>query len=145
MSQVSKRQLTKKIEEKVFDSFWAVIADLKKKNDVSLFFTDFFTKAERINFAKRMSIAVFLSKGYDYRSIRDMLKVSINTIGRIAPKVENPGWKLFSSRLEKIEEWREFWHDAELLLWRFTGGGRRAFKTNDELEAINRKRNRLSH
>jgi len=82
MSQVSKRQLTKKIEEKVFDSFWAVIADLKKKNDVSLFFTDFFTKAERINFAKRMSIAVFLSKGYDYRSIRDMLKVSINTIGR---------------------------------------------------------------
>ncbi|MDO8486816.1 MAG: Trp family transcriptional regulator [Candidatus Curtissbacteria bacterium] len=140
MSQVSRRQLTKEIENKVFDSFWSVMANLKKKKEVSIFFSDFFTKTEKVNFAKRMSIAILLYKGYDYRSIRDILKVSVDTIGRVSSNIEDDGWRLFLKKLEQIEGWQKFWHDMELVLLRFTGGGRRAFKSDEELEAIIRSR-----
>lgn len=142
MSQVSKKQVRKEIETKVFESFWTVIAKLTKKEEVAVFFSDFFSETERINFAKRVSIAVLLSKGYEYRAIRDILKVSTATIGKVALKIEDDGWKLFISKLEHVEEWQKFWHDMELLLWRFTGGGTRTFKSDEELEAIIRSQKR---
>lgn len=139
MSQISKRKLEKQIEQKVFDSFWSVIANLKKKQEVSVFFSDFFSRVEKINFSKRLSIAVLLSRGYDYRTIREMLKVSTTTIGKVALKIEDEGWQLFIKKLQSLEDWKSFWYDTELMLWRFTGGGRRAFKSDEELEAIIRR------
>lgn len=140
MSQVSKKQIRNEIEAKVFDSFWTVVAKLTKKEEVGVFFSDFFSKTERINFAKRVSIAVLLSKGYEYRAIRDILKVSTATILKVSLKMENDGWKLFIRKLEQVEEWEKFWHDMELTILRMTGGGTRMFRGDEELEAIVRSR-----
>lgn len=140
MTQVSKRQLTRQIEAKVFDSFWTVVAKLTKKEEVAVFFSDFFSRAEKVNFAKRVSIAVLLSKGYDYRQIRDILKVSTTTIGKVASKMGDSGWQLFLKKLQGMEDSEKFWHDMELALLRLTGGGTRMFKSDEELEAIVRTR-----
>ncbi|MBI2599143.1 hypothetical protein HYW40_02915 [Candidatus Curtissbacteria bacterium] len=140
MSQVSKKQIKDEIEATVFDSFWTVVAKLTKKEEVGMFFSDFFSKTERINFAKRVSIAVLLSKGYEYRSIRDILKVSTATILKVSLKMEHDGWKLFIRKLEQVEEWEKFWHDMELSLLRLTGGGKRMFKSDEELEVLVRGR-----
>ncbi|KKR75753.1 MAG: hypothetical protein UU19_C0048G0007 [Candidatus Curtissbacteria bacterium GW2011_GWD1_40_8] len=85
-----------------------------------------------------------LSKGYDYRSISNMLKVSTGTVGRVASKIEEKGWKLFVRKLEGLEDWDKFWHDMEKLLMRSTGAGRRMFLSEEEIEGIVRKHKRLS-
>ena len=144
MAQISKRQLGRKLELKVYDSFWRVIANIKNREEVSDFFSDCLTRTERVYLAKRMAIAVLLSKGYDYRSISNMLKVSTGTVGRVASKIEEKGWKLFVRKLEGLEDWDKFWHDMEKLLMRFTGAGRRMFLSGEEIEGIVRKHKRLS-
>ena len=142
MTQISKRVLEKQIERKVFESFWILLAKTTNQHDVELFFSDFFTKNEKVNFAKRLSIAILLSDGYEWRSVAETLKVSLDTVGRVAVKMENPGWQFFVKKLKQVEDWQKFWHEVEFNLWRFTGGGRRAFKTNEELEAIIKSRKR---
>jgi len=142
MSQISKRQLGRKLELKIYDSFWRVIANIKKREEVSDFFSDCLTPTERVYLAKRMAIAVLLSKGYDYRSISNMLKVSTGTVGRVASKIKERGWKLFVKKLEGLEDWDKFWHDMEKLLVRFTGAGRRMFLPGEELEGIIKKHKR---
>ena len=111
MTQVSKRQLKKQMEEMVYVTFWETIAKLTKSNEVDLFFTDLFTYAERVNFIKRLSIAVLLYKGYDWHQICDLLKVSPNTVAKMSVKLKGDGFKMFFAKVEKEANWQEFWKD----------------------------------
>ena len=111
MTQVSKRILASKLKEKVDQTFWETVVKIKKKNEANLFFSDLFTKAERVNFVKRLSIAVLLYKNYEWRHICDLLKVSPSTIGKVAAKMGNSGFKILFEKIEKDEEWRQFWVD----------------------------------
>lgn len=111
MTQISKRMLGKKLESEVYDTFWSTIAKLTDKGEVSIFFSEFFTPNEKINFTKRLAIAILLYKGYDWRAIRDLLKVSEGTIAKIAYKKETEGFRIFFAKFERDEKWRKFWHD----------------------------------
>ena len=111
MTQVSKKQLGKQLEKEIYDAFWTTLAKLTNKNEIELFLNEFFSRNEKINFVKRLSIAILLYKGYDWRSIRDLIKVSEGTIAKMSSKIATEGFKMFFSRLEKDERWRVFWHD----------------------------------
>lgn len=111
MTQVSKRQLGKQMEELVYGTFWETAAKLTKSEEIDLFFTDLFTKAERVNFVKRLSIAVLLNKGYDWRQICDLLKVSPNTIAKVSVKLNGGGFKLFFEKVEREKNWGQFWKE----------------------------------
>ena len=111
MTQVSKKWMREQIEDKVYETFWESCAKLTKREEIELFFNDLFTRAERINFTKRLSIAVLLYQGYDWRQISDLLKVSVATVGRIVTRTSGPGFKLFFEKMEKEESWRAFWKD----------------------------------
>src|SRR3990167_10366731 len=111
MTQISKKILGRKLENEIHETFWAVIAKLTKKDEVSLFFNDLFTRNERVNFAKRLAILVLLHKDYDWRAIRDLIKVSEGTIAKISSRKNNEGFRLFYEKLEMDEEWKKFWHD----------------------------------
>jgi len=111
MTQVSKRILARQMEEKVYATFWETIAKLSKIEDADLFFTDLFTVTERVNFIKRLAIAVLLYRGYDWRDIEDLLKVSPTTVGRVSLKMNGQGFKLFFAKIEREAGWREFWKD----------------------------------
>lgn len=99
------------MEELVYATFWETTAKLNKKENVQLFFTDLFTQAERVNFTKRLSIAVLLNKGYDWRQICDLLKVSPNTVAKVSLRLNGEGFKLFFEKVEREKNWSHFWKD----------------------------------
>lgn len=82
--QVSKRTLDKDIEERMFEIFWEAVAGLKKPAEVKEFLKDTLGPTEQIMLAKRLAIAVLLSKDYGYEDICSMLKVSNSTVSKIA-------------------------------------------------------------
>ena len=122
MTQVSKRQLGKQMEEMVYATFWETTAKLTKPDEVNLFFSDLFTPAERVNFIKRLSIAVLLYKGYDWRQICDLLKVSPNTVAKVYLRLRSDGFKVFFDKVEKEKSWQEFWKDLAKVYLTITRG-----------------------
>ncbi|PJE70037.1 hypothetical protein COU97_01860, partial [Candidatus Shapirobacteria bacterium CG10_big_fil_rev_8_21_14_0_10_48_15] len=80
MAQVSRLPLSEKIYQRIFEIFFQTAAEIRTKKAAEEFFNDLLTPTERIMLAKRLSIAVLLAKGYDYRSIREILHVSPPTI-----------------------------------------------------------------
>src|SRR3989338_463665 len=101
MTQISKRQLRKEIEQSVYDIFWDTIVRIAKKEEAEAFFSEFLTRTEKVNFTKRLAVAILLYKNYDWRTIGDILKVSIGTISRIDSKINSLGFKTIFAKLEK--------------------------------------------
>ena len=91
MAQVSKYPLKKEVEEKIFEILLKTIADLKKPEEVNEFLEDFLSPVEKIMLAKRLAIAILLAKGYDYRGIREVLKVTPGTVAGVNLKLKYGG------------------------------------------------------
>lgn len=140
MTQISKKWMKKQIEDMVYETFWQTIVKLTKTGEAELFFSDLFTRAERINFTKRLSIAVLLYKGYDWRQISDLLRVSLATIGRIVQRTKGSGFRLFFEKIEKDERWRQFWKDLSKLYLTITHGDRVARLGDEGVERVYFKR-----
>jgi len=83
MPQISKRPLSRIIYERIFKIFIEVIVDIKDKKESEDFLKDFLTPTERIMLAKRLTIAILLSKNYDYDTIHKVLHVSNTTISSV--------------------------------------------------------------
>ena len=136
MTQISKRQLSKQMEEMVYATFWETTAKLTKPDEVDFFFSDLFTPAERINFIKRLSIAVLLYKGYDWRQICDLLKVSPNTVAKISIRLKGSGFKMFFNKVEKEENWGQFWKNLAKIYLTMAHGDKVARLGEEEVERI---------
>ncbi len=111
MTQVSKRELGKQLEGEIYNFFWLTIAKMTDKGEISTFFGEFFTRNEKVNFTKRLAIIVLIHKGYNWREIGDILKVSVGTIAKMANKIDSEAFKVFFKKLEKEEKWQKFWDD----------------------------------
>ena len=107
MAQVSHRRISAKVEKRIFDLFFQAIAKLDNERDVSVFLDDFLTPTERIMLAKRLSIALMLIKGYDYRTIQSTLKVSLPTISGVSVWVKYRG-RGYQKILERILRQEKF-------------------------------------
>jgi TrpR-related protein YerC/YecD len=83
MAQVSRHPLSKLIYERIFEIFIKSIISIKNKKEAEDFLNDFLTPTERIMLAKRLTIAVLLTKGYDYNQIHKVLHVSTATIAGV--------------------------------------------------------------
>lgn len=109
MPQVSKYPLAKDTEKRLYQLFWETVANLKDSIKAEEFFTDLLTPTEKVMLSKRLAIAVMLIKGYDYSSIKSILKVSPTTIGAVSLwlKHSGTGYRKVVQRLvtkEKFEE-----------------------------------------
>lgn len=124
MSQVSKRILPKNIQERLFQNFWEIFAQIKKPKDVALFLEDFLSPTEKIMLAKRLTIAILFSKGFDHRSISSLLKVSTSTVNNISMflKTNSPGYKLLIRKYTQKEIFKEFIKDLERTIYRLQPG-----------------------
>lgn len=118
MSQVSKRKIEGKIEQRIFEIFVESFAKLKNKDDVEGFLSELLTPTEKVMLAKRLSVAVLLEKGYDYRQIAEILKISSSTIGRVAfyLKSKGEGLKKIVSLILSDEKRTDFWKDIDLFV-----------------------------
>lgn len=104
--QISKRYVAEKVERKIFRSLYQVLADLKKPKDVEKFLDDILSDTEKTVLAKRLGIAMYLSKNKSYEAIRQNLKVSSATIASVQKWMEQGGEGLMMA-LKRIEadEW----------------------------------------
>lgn len=83
MPQVSRRLLSKDVEKKMYSIFFTTLAKLSKPSEIQDLILDLLGPVEQTMLAKRLAIAVFLVKGYQYETIKDVLKVSQETIARV--------------------------------------------------------------
>jgi len=115
MPQVSKHKVTKDIEKRMYEVFWNSIAGLKKSKEVEEFFSELLTPTEKIMLAKRLSIAILLLKGYEYRSISGLLKVSYATISRVSGwlRYSGEGYRKVVEKMLRREAWKEFLEGVE--------------------------------
>lgn len=81
-------------------SFCRAIHSLKTDSEIAKFITDLLSPQEAEMLAKRLQIAELLLKGYDYKLIKDKLRVGNSTISRISTwlSFSGDGFKLVASR-----------------------------------------------
>jgi len=115
MTQISKRLLNKKVEERILDLFWTSLSTLSTKQKVAIFLEALLSPTEKLMLSKRLTIAFMLLKGYDYPSINERLKVSDSTIWNIKINLDYRG-KGYQKTIEQImnkEKWEKFWQDLD--------------------------------
>ncbi len=102
MAQVSKRELEKKMLKGILKEYTKFVLSLRyRKSDVG-FFEEFFTKTERLMFAKRLAIIALLLKGANPGAIGRNLKVSPSTIARIQHKLANRVYRGFEDIFKRF-------------------------------------------
>jgi len=118
MTQVSKYPIHKDVEKRIFEIFKSTIRSLKDSTDIEDFLADFLSPVEKIMLAKRLSVAVLLSKGYTYPTIGRILRVTPSTIANVSLSLKYSG-KGYKKAVENIlynERKDAFWQNIEDLL-----------------------------
>ncbi len=105
MTKISRIKLDSKHLGFFLNNFWNLITLLENKDQVKSFLKDLLTHTEMKMFAKRIQIAKMLIEGYDYRTIRNYVKVTDSTIARINNILgtEGNGLKIAINFLQEIE------------------------------------------
>lgn len=116
--QVSKSPLSPKISKEIENSFWWILTNLQKEEEVKKFLNDFLSPTEKIMLIKRLAIAMLLLKGYTYRNIREILKVSYPTINHIQRWLAKGGrgYKIVFEKLLSQGKLGEFFQNIDNLL-----------------------------
>lgn len=110
MAQTSKRSLERSIEEGVSDLFLRGISEIQSQTEAAFLIQDLLTSTEKNIVTKRLAVAFMLLRGYDQRTIAEILKVSTPTVWRMNEKLKQrgSGVKMLFSRLEADSRWGEF-------------------------------------
>lgn len=119
MAQVSKYPISKDVADRIFEVFVKTLIKIKNKKEAGDFAYDLFSPVEKIMLAKRISIAFLLLKGYQYREISRLLRVSLGTIRSVnlAIKLGKGGYVTILNKIEKEEGLEKFFlKTAEVLL-----------------------------
>jgi len=90
--------------------FVQTIADIKKTEDLEIFFKDFLKETEYEMYVKRLAIAYWLKKGRSYDNIRGNLKVSSATIASVQKLMDTAGVRIAMKHIE-AEEWANIWSE----------------------------------
>ncbi|OGK17405.1 hypothetical protein A3D80_04620 [Candidatus Roizmanbacteria bacterium RIFCSPHIGHO2_02_FULL_40_13b] len=82
MVQISKRKVSDRVLENIFELFFKLIAKERNKNDFNKLFEELFSYTERIMIAKRVAIMYLRLKKIDQFTISKTLKVSSGTVAK---------------------------------------------------------------
>ena len=123
----------------MYEVFEKSIAFLKKSTDVQSFIADILTPTEKIMVSKRLGITVLLAKGYEYRQISRVLKVSFGTINAVLKQqfINGQGYRAVVDKILHDEKMEEIFLEAEKVLGEIIGHPAR--KTRDQIRYITRK------
>lgn len=109
MAQISKYPINKQVYERILEVFSKTLINVTTKNKASLFINNLFTPTERVMLAKRLAISFLLEKGYPYREISKILRVSTSTIGWVSLLREDERFRDIIKEILKDEKMEEFW------------------------------------
>jgi uncharacterized protein YerC len=115
MTQVSRFPLSKTLEDQMHSLFRRALATLTTEQDIGEFLDDLLSPTEKVMLGKRLAIAILLDKGYDQRTIHNIMKVSVTTVNTVNfwLKQKGKGYYLVLSKLKKQKEWQQFKVDLE--------------------------------
>lgn len=115
MTQVSKRVIQQKVQDRIFTLFVVSILKCNSEEIAVSLIEDLLTPTERIMLSKRLSIAYMLLKGYDYNSISNILKVSRTTIGKVSYwlKEKGNGMRIVIEKIQKDESIRHILEEVQ--------------------------------
>lgn len=119
MTQVSKYPISKDVADRIFEVFIKSLQSVRNSVEAEDFAYDLFSPTEKIMLAKRIAIAFLLLKGYQYREISKMLRVSLTTIGSVnlTLKQGRGAYQKILERIAKEEKLEDFFINvAEKLL-----------------------------
>lgn len=114
MTQVSRYPISKKVADRIFEVFLKTLVEIKSNEEADQFISDLLTPTEKIMLAKRLAIAFLLEKGYDYRSIQKIIRVSAPTITsvNIARKYGKEGYRRLISKITRDEKLKDFFENV---------------------------------
>ena len=114
MTQVSKYPISKKVADRIFEVFLKTIVEIKNNKEADEFISDLLTPTEKIMLAKRLAIAFLLEKGYDYRTIQKIIRVSAPTITSVntARKYGSEGYKKLIAKIIREEKLISFFEET---------------------------------
>ncbi len=111
MTQVSKYLISDDVYKRCWEIFAKTLIGIRSSKDFQDVVEDLFTPTERIMLAKRLSIALLLMQGYEYREISKVLRVSFPTISAINMKLKyNSGYKKSIGKILKDEKFIDYFN-----------------------------------
>lgn len=115
MSQVSRKILPKDTQEKIFKIFFKSLARLHNPSEIQKLLFDLLGPVEQIMLAKRLAIALLLSRGYSYESIKGLLRVSQETIARVNISLNygGEGYKMVINKIFRSERLEQIFENIE--------------------------------
>jgi len=116
MAQVSRRRLERAVYQEILELLLKIVTESRREEEARALLEDLLTPTERIMLAKRLGIALMLAKGYSYDQIKEVLKVSRPTIGRVSLVLnygEREGYRRFVKRVMRDEKVEEFLNKVE--------------------------------
>jgi uncharacterized protein YerC len=102
MPRISRRYLNQDIETHLCDILWEYFARLRSHDSVKESIDSLLSETEKIMIAKRLAIAVLLSRGYTFDIIDDKLKVSKATIAGVHHQITS-GASGYRKAVEEVE------------------------------------------
>ncbi len=114
MTQVSRYPISTKVADRIFEVFLKTLVEIKNNKEADQFISDLLTPTEKIMLAKRLAIAFLLEKGYDYRTIQKIIRVSSPTIASVntARKYGSEGYKRLVSKIIREEKLISFFDET---------------------------------
>lgn len=109
MVQISRKYLPKNLENKLFEIFFDSLAGLSKRSDIEKFLFNLLSPVEKTMLAKRLGIAILLAKGHSQDEIKNILKVSQETISRVNMilRYKGEGYEMVIKKAMQKEQFKE--------------------------------------
>lgn len=126
MSQISKRFLQKKTQDRIITLFTDSILLCDTREKSASFINDLLTPTEKVMLSKRFSIAFMLLENYDYNTISQILKVSRATIGKVSNwlKEKGNGFREIYEQLKQKDITREVMNEIKDIIEEFIANTR---------------------
>lgn len=106
MAQISKYPISETVYQRILEIFLKSLLRLKDRKEAEQFISDLLTPTEKVMLTKRLAIAFLLERGYDYRTISKILRVSLPTIASVnlIRKYGGAGYRKMIKKLLKEEK-----------------------------------------
>ena len=116
MPHVSKKKLKRKVFIKIGTQLADIINKANSSKEINWFLNELLTSTERIMLSKRLALMFMLKKGYPFRAIQKVLKVTPQTVLRFWHKTKKPSYRAFVKKISEDKTGKNFWEELEDIL-----------------------------
>lgn len=91
MAKISKKPVARAVRDEMFRSMFRALARISDEDAIGKILEDVLTPTEKVMVAKRVMAAILIDRGYPYRKIGELLKLSPTTINTVHREIQKKG------------------------------------------------------